>query len=239
MEKDGLRTVFNDKVSKKKEAGSKRKIIIAIVLIIFAFSGSFLIYFIMQITLNTNSPMVVVVSGSMEPNLLKGDLLILKGKDPVTIKVGTIEGKEGDIIVFDARNLPGFTSYPNDPIVHRVIDKYNDSGLFFRTKGDANTFPDPGWVPESRILGVVCGRIPYLGWVKILLTDSGLLTPLLVIVSALLIISIIWDFVKKEDNDVKGKNKEDKKLPFNPKAKKDDLVREIEFDYTKYDDLKT
>ncbi|MFX1501394.1 MAG: signal peptidase I, partial [Promethearchaeota archaeon] len=146
MEKDNLRTVFNDRISKKKGVGAKRKIIIAVVLIFFAFSGSFLIYFIMQITLNTSNPMVVVVSGSMEPNLLKGDLLFLKGKDPATIKSGTIEGKEGDIIVFDARNLPGWIKPPNDPIVHRVIDKYNDSGLFFRTKGDANPSPDPGWV---------------------------------------------------------------------------------------------
>ena len=43
--------------------------------------------------------MVIVVSGSMEPNLYKGDLLFLKGTDPATIKNGTSEGKEGDIIV--------------------------------------------------------------------------------------------------------------------------------------------
>lgn len=239
MEKNGLRAAFNDRISKKKGNRSIKKIIIAVVLIVFAFSGSFLIYFIMQITLNTNNPMVVVVSGSMEPNLHKGDLLFLKGKDPATIKSGTIEGKEGDIIVFYTQNLPGFESYPNDPIVHRVIDKYNDSGFFFLTKGDANPIPDPGWVPESHILGVVCGRIPYLGWVKIILTDSGLLIPLLVVVSVLLIISIVWDIVRKEDDDVKGKYKEDKNLTFKPKAKKDDSVRELEFDYTKYDDLKT
>ncbi|MFX1500122.1 MAG: hypothetical protein ACFFDH_04060, partial [Promethearchaeota archaeon] len=95
----------------------------------------------------------------------------------------------------------------------------------------------PGWVPENRILGVVCGRIPYLGWVKILLTDTGLLIPLLVIVSTLLIISIVWDIVGKEDDDTKGKFKEEKNLHFNPKSKKNDSVKEIEVDYTKYDDL--
>ena len=95
MDKEYLPKTFNDKKLKKKEKSSKKKIIIAIVLIIFAFSGFFLIYFIMQIALNTNTPMVVVVSGSMEPNLLRGDLLFLKGKDPATIKDGTIEEKRG------------------------------------------------------------------------------------------------------------------------------------------------
>ncbi|NVM34925.1 MAG: signal peptidase I [Candidatus Lokiarchaeota archaeon] len=239
MDKEYLPKAFNEKKLKKKEKSSKKKIIIAIVLIIFLFSGSFLIYFIMQISLNTNTPMVVVVSGSMEPNLLKGDLLFLKGRDPATIKSGTIEGKEGDIIVFDARNLPGWIHPPSDPIVHRVIDKIYDNGWLFLTKGDANPTPDDGWVPESRILGVVCGRIPYVGWVKILLTDSGLLIPLLVIVSTLLIISIIWDIVKKEDVEVEGKKKGEKQRIFNPKAKDDDSVREIELDYSKYDDFKS
>ncbi|MCK4381635.1 MAG: signal peptidase I, partial [Candidatus Lokiarchaeota archaeon] len=147
MEKNDLLKAFNKKKLKKKEESSKKKIIIGVVLIIFAFSGSFLIYFIMQIALNTNTPMVVVVSGSMEPNLLRGDLLFLKGKNPATIKSGTIEGKEGDIIVFDARTLPDWINPPGDPIVHRVIDKTYDNGWLFRTKGDANPTPDGGWVP--------------------------------------------------------------------------------------------
>ena len=235
MEKKDFRKAFNEKKLKKKEHTSKRKIIIAVVLIVLAFSGSFLLYFILQIALNTNTPMVVVVSGSMEPNLLKGDLLFLKGKDPATIKNGTIEGKEGDIIVFDARNL--WSHAPNDPIVHRVVDKIYNNEWFFLTKGDANPSPDDAWVPEGNILGVVCGRIPYIGWVKIVLTDSGLLIPLLVIVSALLIISIIWDIVKKEDVEAKGKKKGEQKFIFNSKSKDDDSVRELELDYTKYDNL--
>ena len=75
--------------------------------------------------------------------------------------------------------------------IHRVVDKWYDGAWFFRTKGDANPIIDDAPVPESRILGVLVGRIPYIGWVKILLTDSGLLIPLLVIVSALLIIFLL------------------------------------------------
>ena len=223
---------INKKKLKKKEPSVKRKVIIGVILIAFAFSGSFLIYYILQVTLHTSNPMVVVVSGSMEPTLLKGDLLFLEGKDPSQIKNGSIIGKEGDIIVFDARGLSGWLNAPKDPIVHRVVDKWYDGGWFFRTKGDANSIVDSAPVPENRILGVVAGRIPYIGWVKILLTNSGLLIPLLVIVSALLIISIIWDIVKKEDNS-KDKIEEEEKLIFKTDKKNDDLIRKIEFDYTK------
>jgi len=209
-------------IKHEKETSLKRKIIVTALLLGLAFSGAFLIYYIMQIALNTESPMVVVVSGSMEPKLHRGDLLFLKGKDAEDIKNGTIEGKEGDIIVFDARGL--WITAPNDPIVHRVVDKKYDNGWFFLTKGDANTSPDAEWVPETRILGVVVGRIPYIGWVKIVLTDSGLLIPLLVIVSLLLVVSIVWDLFKKEEDNggIKKKN-------FNP----DSVEEELEIDFTR------
>lgn len=234
MDKQFLKTGYKKKNLKQTQPSSKSKIIIAIILIIFAFSGSFLIYFILQISLNTNIPMVVVVSKSMEPTLLKGDLLFVQGKDPELIRNGTIEGKEGDIIVFDAWNIDGWINPPRDPIVHRVVDKWYDGAWFFLTKGDANTLVDNKPVPENRVLGIVVGRIPYIGWVKILLTDSGLLIPLLVIVSVLLIISIIWDIVKKDDKG-KDKKKGEKKLIYNPKAKDNKSVREIEFNFTDYD----
>jgi len=213
-------------VKHEKEASVKRKIIVTIILLGVAFSGAFLVYFIMQIALNTKTPMVVVVSGSMEPKLHKGDLLFLRGKDAENIKNGTIEGKEGDIIVFDARGL--WVNAPSDPIDHRIIDKWyvNGDGWYFKTKGDANSLPDEGEVPESSILGVVTGRIPYIGWVKIVLTDSGLLIPLLVIVSALLIISLIWDIIKKEDDEEEIKS--EKKI-----YDEANIKREIDIDFTK------
>ena len=49
--------------------------------------------------------------------------------------------------------------------------------------------------------GKVIGGVPYIGWVKIFLTDSGLLIPLLVIISALLIFSIVRDIIKGDDED--------------------------------------
>jgi len=186
----------------EKKPLPKKKIIIAVILIISTFLGSFLLYFFMQIGLNTKTPVVVVISGSMSPTINKGDLLFVRGTDPSIIKNGTIDDKDGDVIVFDARGL--WTGAPNEPIVHRVIDKYQiGDEWYFQTKGDANPSPDAAAVPEDRVHGVVIGMIPFIGWIKIVLADSGLLIPLLVIISALLIISIIWDIIKGEVDDQK------------------------------------
>ncbi len=218
-------------IKRVKEHSTKRKIIVTVILLGLAFSGAFIVYFFMQVVLNTKTPMVVVVSESMRPNLLEGDLLFLRGVNPETIRNGTIEGKEGDIIVFDARGLQGFNDDLVDPIVHRVIDKEYDNGWFFLTKGDHNDHPDQGWVPETRILGVVVGRIPYIGWVKIILTNSGLLIPLLVIVSILLVVSVVWDIVKKDPD----KTSEDAKNMIYDEKK---IKTVIEFDFTKSEEHK-
>ncbi len=195
---------------KVKKPIPQKKIIIAVVMIVIAFFGSFLVYFILQISFNTESPIVVVISGSMEPTIHKGDLLFVRGIDAEYIKNGTAEDLDGDVIVFNARGL--WFNAPQEPIVHRVIGKYNISDTwYFLTKGDANILPDGGSVPESRVIGVVVGRIPYIGWVKIFLTESGLLIPLLVIISALLIISIVSDILKGDDEDENKKNKESRK----------------------------
>jgi signal peptidase I len=184
-----------------------KKIVISVILILSAFFGSFLIYFTMQVSLNTQSPMVVVVSGSMEPTILKGDLLIVQGKDPANIESGTIQNKEGDIIVFDARGL--WASAPNEPIVHRIVDKRLENGTwYFLTKGDANLNTDPAWVPANRIVGVVVARIPFIGWIKIFLTESNLLVPIIVILSILIVISIFYDiFYAEEEKEAKEEDK--------------------------------
>ena len=185
---------------KEKKPISHKKIIYAVVMICIAFFGSFLFYFGLQVTLNTEVPIVIVISGSMEPNIRKGDLLFVKGTNPKDIKNGTVEDKNGDVIVFDARGL--WVGAPEEPIVHRVVDMYLEGDtLYFRTKGDANSLPDQAPVPESRILGLVIGGIPYIGWVKIVLTESGLLIPLLVVISACLVISIVRDIFQEEDED--------------------------------------
>ena len=208
----------NEKV---KKPIPHKKVIIAVVMILTAFFGSYLVFFILQVSFNTESPIVIVISGSMEPNIHKGDLLFVAGIDAEDIKNGTAEDKNGDVIVFDARGL--WSGAPQEPIVHRVVDKYLVGDTwYFRTKEDANPAWDAAPVPESAIIGVVIGGIPYIGWVKIFLTESGLLIPLLVIVSVLLVVSIVRDVIKGEHKEEEKDTEESKRNLGNDKSEEEE-----------------
>ncbi len=91
----------------------------------------------LKFALHTNSPLVIVVSGSMEPVFYRGDVILLEGVSPQDIKVG-------DVVVYKR-------PYTRYPIIHRVrgIEKINVDGkqkLCFVIQGDNNPVPDPGLV---------------------------------------------------------------------------------------------
>ncbi|KAF9617774.1 hypothetical protein IFM89_038543 [Coptis chinensis] len=115
----------------------------------------------------SESPVVVVLSGSMEPGFKRGDILFLHmSKDPI---------RAGEIVVFnvDGREIP---------IVHRVIKVHerNDTGeVDVLTKGD-NNFGDDRllyahgqlWLHRHHIMGRAVGFLPYVGWVTIIMTEK-------------------------------------------------------------------
>jgi len=92
-----------------------------------------------------------VVSGSMEPELKVGGVVITR---PVEAE----EIKAGDIITFYSPLSEKLTS-------HRVIAAEEGSSLHFSTKGDANEDADAFSVPAENVMGKVCFHIPYLGYV--------------------------------------------------------------------------
>ncbi|XP_019169030.1 PREDICTED: signal peptidase complex catalytic subunit SEC11C [Ipomoea nil] len=111
------------------------------------------------------SPIVVVLTGSMEPGIKRGDILFLTmNDDPI---------RAGEIVVFnvDGRSIP---------IVHRVIKVHqrNDSREFdILTKGDNNPEDDRGlyspgqqWLNRHHIIGRAVGFLPYVGYVTIIMT---------------------------------------------------------------------
>ena len=91
----------------------------------------------------------VVLTGSMEPNLGVGDLIIVKTTDPEEIKTN-------DIITFQSEASENI-------ITHRVKQISNDKNLEFITKGDANNIEDPNNVKKQNIIGRVSGHIPQVG----------------------------------------------------------------------------
>ncbi len=190
----------------------KRKIIIYVITLFIIFSSAFLVYFILQLIFNSQYPIVIVTSDSMTPNINRGDLLFVRGIDPEDIKNGTIEDQEGDVVVFDARGLWG--GAPEEPIVHRIVHKwYNETTQkwYFYTKGDANFHIDMAIISEDRIYGVVIGGIPYVGFIKIILIDTGLYIFLIIFLTALLVIDMIRDILRgddKKENEVNNSNQD-------------------------------
>lgn len=107
--------------------------------VVYLFSAlifAYLIYAIFGLVLGTNSPMVIVVSGSMEPVYFRGDVVVLQGK--------TIEKIQGQVVELN-ENLSGkhFDEFAS-PIRGRVDDRLetvavefnNDKRIDLNEKGD-------------------------------------------------------------------------------------------------------
>lgn len=114
---------------------------------------------------NSETPVVVVLSGSMEPTFYKGDILFLNN-DPSPLEVG-------EIIVFQIEGRP-------IPIVHRILEIHNskDGEQKILTKGDNNEgFDIPLyadneiWITRKHVLGRARALLPVIGHLTIILTE--------------------------------------------------------------------
>jgi signal peptidase len=160
-----------------------------LILIIILFAATYGGVEVMRLALHTDSPLMVVSSGSMVPVLNVGDIIIVRGVDPQAITVGTI--------------IISHSPYEYDmPIVHRVVAVVNEGGsLFFQTKGDHNEIQD-GWkVPAENLMGVYVVKIPYIGLISLEL--RGPLGVTLIILLVALIIAVEYN----ESKSATGKHK--------------------------------
>lgn len=87
-----------------------------------------------------------VLTGSMEPTMPPGSLLITKHEPAGSYKVG-------DVITFKTGN--SVTS-------HRIV-AIEENGKAYQTKGDANLVSDPVYRPASSVVGKVVFHVPYVG----------------------------------------------------------------------------
>ena len=140
----------------KNNSGIKKLIRETIILIVIVTILYFTFTSGMRYLLNTETPIMVVVSGSMRPTININDIIIVQGVDPRTLE-------EGDIIVFRNPNLPNQPCESGHCIVHRIVEVVSRDPPIFRTKGDANYAPDPFLVKGEYIIGKVILIIPQLG----------------------------------------------------------------------------
>lgn len=128
-----------------------------------------------------------VISPSMEPEYLVGDLIYVKEVDPTTIK-------EGDVITFIV----------NEDLVvgtHRVVRVDAENQRFY-TKGDANEIEDQSPVHFNNVIGVPKFAIPKLGYVSDFVQNPpGLYITIAVGVLLILIVFLPDMFGKGQEED--------------------------------------
>ena len=126
--------------------------------------------------------LLVVQSGSMEPTLKIGSVVLIQKKDTYS---------NGEIITFRGKNA-------NDTTTHRIIKSELVNGReIFATKGDANQGEDREEVTTENILGKTVLVIPYLGFaVSFTKTQLGFIV-LVVIPAVIIVFSEIFN-IKKE-----------------------------------------
>ncbi|KIV94980.1 signal peptidase complex catalytic subunit SEC11 [Exophiala mesophila] len=141
-------------------------------------STAFMLWKSLSVIADSPSPIVVVLSGSMEPAFQRGDLLFLWNRDKTA--------EVGEIVVYNVKGK-------NIPIVHRVVRSFapvaaveaDESGSIslpspkLLTKGDNNIADDTELYAKGQsyldrnadIIGSVRGYVPGVGYVTIMLSE--------------------------------------------------------------------
>jgi signal peptidase len=153
--------------------------------IIAAFLIIFLIFY-RPVALWGDTHYEPVFTGSMEPAIPVGSIVVIKPVDPELLTIG-------DIICFR-------TSGSATRVTHRIINVTNEG---FITKGDATEDPDEWIVKKENVIGKVIAVIPYLGYLGFFVRTPVGFILLMVIPATLLILIEIANIVK----EIKAKRK--------------------------------
>ena len=107
----------------------------------------------------------IIASGSMEPTLKVGDIVLIK-------EISSTNLKENDIISFQKDNTI---------ITHRIHKILKlDEKVKFQTKGDHNQSIDSDLVEESNIEGKMIIKIPYIGKILVFLVRKEVMAIVIV-----------------------------------------------------------
>lgn len=161
-----------------------------------------------------------VATGSMEPSVPSGSVIVSRPVDPLEVDVG-------DVIVFwspTGATVSGgsdgaFQTTESTLITHRVVSIHGDGAeRTFRTKGDGNEEEDPWRLTGDMVRARYVAHVPAVG---AYLADGGLRRSLYLAVAALgclIIVSESRSFVRELDTR-RGHREED------PAPRTSDAVR--------------
>lgn len=154
--------------------------VVFVILLLIAF-----LVIVSFLPIKNNYKLYSVMSGSMEPTIGVGSLIISQPSSKYEV---------GDIITFRPNNAT------NQTTTHRVnsIDQSEDFIRYY-TKGDANSSVDSNYVTKDKIVGKYLFQVPYLGYlIGYIKTLPGLI--LIIVVPASI---IIFEEIKKIKNESK------------------------------------
>ncbi|KAK2739254.1 Signal peptidase complex catalytic subunit [Onygenales sp. PD_40] len=153
-------------------------------------STAFMLWKGLSVFTNSPSPIVVVLSGSMEPGFQRGDLLFLWNRG--------VNADVGEIVVYNVRGK-------DIPIVHRVMRTFpeveEEEGSSspthkLLTKGDNNLADDTELYARGQdyldrkedIVGSVRGYVPAVGYVTIMLSEHPWMKTVLLGIMGLMVV---------------------------------------------------
>ena len=163
------REIFKRKNIEIKLKNSLNIIIYIILIIIMTYNISLII----QSVLNPNKTpsflgikTYVIISGSMEPNINIGDIVITKDEEK--------DLQIGDIISYRKGH---------SVITHRIsqINKNENGDITYKTKGDNNNTEDSEEIANGDIEGKVVKIIPKLGKISLVLQNKVIIIVVLII----------------------------------------------------------
>jgi signal peptidase I len=132
----------------------------------------------------------VVLSGSMEPTIHVGSVIVATAVDPKSLQVG-------DIITF-------LSSSQQENVTHRIVGLHGDAQgrVSFITKGDANGVQDQDEIRFDHLAGKVTLTIPYLGYFFKFVGSPSMRLLFIVVPGMLLLGSWLWDIWRPESKDL-------------------------------------
>ncbi|CAG8980715.1 hypothetical protein HYALB_00012121 [Hymenoscyphus albidus] len=146
-------------------------------------STAFMMWKGLSVIADSPSPIVVVLSGSMEPAFQRGDLLFLWNRNLLE------DTKVGEIVVYNVKGK-------DIPIVHRLVRKFGTGeGAKLLTKGDNNVADDTelyargqDYIERKDIIGSVVAYIPLVGYVTIMLSEHPWLKTVMLGIMGLVVV---------------------------------------------------
>ena len=134
----------------------------------------------------------VVLTGSMEPAIKTGDVVVIKDANSNELQVG-------DIITYSLKNT-------NQTVTHRIQEVVKKDGkIYYKTKGDNNNGSDTELIPYENIVGKVNFKINQIGIILNALQTTG------GIAFVVLIILISWSYSSRKNDRIIAREEARKK----------------------------